>query len=459
MNESLIQKIIQSGLDFKADFVEVYVEESRGSSMSFKDNRVETATAGTDFGIGIRLIYGSEVLYGFTSSEEEKELLDLTEALAKTRNIQKSTSAPITLSRSEVANRHKIHTFPATVKSNIKVDTLRKANDAARNHSSLIKQVSASITDSDKKILIANSEGLFKEDHRVRTRFTIGVTAEDKGELFTASETPGALKGFEFIEGIDVNDYAVNASKRALLMLNAGYITGGKMPVIMGNAFGGVIFHEACGHPLETEAIRKKASPFTDKLNKKIGQSCLTAIDDGTIENAWGSINIDDEGMKAQKTTLIENGILKAFLADRVGAQEVGVERTGSGRRQNYQYSPVARMRNTYIAAGDSSLDDIFSSVEDGLYAKVMGGGSVNPATGEFNFSVQEAYEVKNGKVTRPVRGATLIGKGHEILPEISMVGNDLELAAGICGASSGSVPVTVGQPSLKVDQILVGGR
>lgn len=459
MNESLIQKIIQSGLDFKADFVEVYVEESRGSSMSFKDNKVETATAGTDYGIGIRLIYGSEVLYGFTSSEEEKDLLELTAALAKTRNIEKTSSKPITLSKSEVVNKHQIHRLPSTVKSNSKVDILKQANNASRSHSKFIKQVSASITDSDKKVLIANSEGLLVEDQRVRTRLTIGVTAEEGGELFTASETPGALKGFEFIEGINVSDYAVKASERALLMLKAGYITGGKMPVIMGNAFGGVIFHEACGHPLETEAIRKKASPFTDKLNKQIGQTCLTAIDDGTIENAWGSINIDDEGMKSKKTTLIENGILKAFLADRVGAQEVGVERTGSGRRQNYQYSPVARMRNTYIAPGDSTLEDMLSSVEDGLYAKVMGGGSVNPATGEFNFSVQEAYEVKNGKISRPVRGATLIGKGHEILPEISMVGNDLELAAGICGASSGSVPVTVGQPSLKVDQILVGGR
>ncbi|MCM8527304.1 MAG: TldD/PmbA family protein [Lentisphaeraceae bacterium] len=459
MNESVIQKIIESGLDFKADFVEVYVEESRASSMAFKDNKVETATAGTDFGIGIRLVYGSEVLYGFTSSEDEKALLDLTEALAKTRNVSRENQHTVKLSRSKVNDIHKILKRPTSVKSNLKVDMLRRANTAARNHSSLVKQVSAAISDSDKKILIANSEGLLIEDQRVRTRFTIGVTAEDKGELFTASETPGALKGFEFIEGINIEDYAVSASKRALLMLNAGYISGGKMPVIMGNAFGGVIFHEACGHPLETEAIRKKASPFTDKLNQQIAQPCLTAIDDGTIENAWGSINIDDEGMQTRKTTLIENGILKAFLADRIGAQEVGVERTGSGRRQNYQYSPVARMRNTYIAPGDSTLEDMLSSVENGLYAKVMGGGSVNPATGEFNFSVQEAYEVKNGQIVRPVRGATLIGKGHEILPEISMVGNDLELAAGICGASSGSVPVTVGQPSLKVDQILVGGR
>ena len=267
MNESLIQNIIQSGLDYKADFVEVYVEESRASSLSFKDNKVETATAGTDYGIGIRLVYGSEVLYGFTSSEEEKDLLELTQALAKTRKIKKGSSNPITISRSHINDIHKIIQRPASVKSSMKVDILGKANDAARKHSSLVKQVSASITDSDKKILIANSEGLLIEDQRVRTRFTIGVTAEENGELFTASETPGALKGFEFIEGINIEDYAVSASKRALLMLTAGYITGGKMPVIMGNAFGGVIFHEACGHPLETEAIRKKASPFTDKLN------------------------------------------------------------------------------------------------------------------------------------------------------------------------------------------------
>ena len=315
------------------------------------------------------------------------------------------------------------------------------------------------MTDSDKKVTIANSEGLFIKDRRIRSRFTIAVTAENKGELFTASETPGALQGFEFFEGLNIEYHAEKAAQRALLMLDAGYINGGKMPVVMGNAFGGVIFHEACGHPLETEAIRRNASPFTGKLNQPIAHECLTAIDDGTIANAWGSLNIDDEGMATQKTVLIENGILKNYLSDRVGAAEVGVPRTGSGRRQNYQYAPVARMRNTFIAPGESSLNDMLGSAENGLYAKVMGGGSVNPATGEFNFSVQEAYEIKDGKIGRPVRGATLIGKGHEVLPLITMVGDDLELAAGICGASSGSVPTTVGQPSLKVDEILVGGR
>jgi TldD protein len=229
--------------------------------------------------------------------------------------------------------------------------------------------------------------------------------------------------------------------------------------VVMGNGFGGVIFHEACGHLLETEGVRRKASVFAGKLGEQIAHSEVTAVDDGTIENAWGSIGLDDEGRAPQKTTLIENGVLKTYLSDRVGANETGVALSGSARRESYQYAPVSRMRNTYIAAGKHTPEAVIASVEDGLYAKKLGGGSVNPATGEFNFAVEEGYRIRGGKIAEPVRGATLIGKGPEILPQISMVANDLELAAGICGASSGSVPVTVGQPTLKVDSILVGGR
>jgi TldD protein len=231
------------------------------------------------------------------------------------------------------------------------------------------------------------------------------------------------------------------------------------MPIILGNGFGGVIFHEACGHPLETEAVRKKATPFADKLGQMIAHPNVTAIDDGTIYQSWGSVAIDDEGMPTEKTVLIENGILKNFISDRVGALECNVRRTGSARRESYKYSPVSRMRNTYIDAGKNTLAEMLDGVGEGLYAPKLGGGSVNPATGEFNFAVEEGYRIRNGKIAEPVRGATLIGKGHEILPKISMVAGDLELTAGMCGASSGSVPVTVGQPTLKVDEMLVGGR
>ena len=460
MDSKKAEKLIQAGIDKKADFVELFIEETRSSSVSYSNQKIETATAGTNFGIGIRLIYGTEVFYATTSNDEEEHLLKLIDALSKTKSeIKKAITQTVYLREKQLENIHKITLDPRKVGQEKKLSYLKLADLTARSISSDIVQVNARLFDSVSNIMIYNSEGLFVKDLRTHSRFSLGVTAEKSGERFSASEAPGAQRGFEFVESLDIKSISTKAAERALLMLSAGYVKGKKMPIVMGNGFGGVIFHEACGHPLETEAIRKKASPFVGKLNQQIAQSCLTAIDEGNIPNSWGSISIDDEGREVEKTVLIENGILKNYLSDRIGAEEVGVRRTGSARRESYQYSPVSRMRNTYIANGKDKLEDMISSISDGLYAKKMGGGSVNPATGEFNFAVEEAYLIENGKITKPVRGATLIGKGDEIISKISMVANDLEITAGMCGASSGSIPVTVGQPSLKVDEILVGGR
>ncbi|MBM9577206.1 TldD/PmbA family protein [Leptospira sp. 201903070] len=452
--------ILEAGLSRKADFVEIFEEETRSSSVSLRDRKIEQSFAGIDYGIGIRLIYGTDVLYAHTNNEDPEHLISLIDLLADSRGAAKGKGQALVF-RGDL----KTPSFPAQITDprkispDQKLEILYRADQTARATSLHIVQVSASASDSVSKIGIYNSEGLALEDLRVRSRFSINVAAEKEGERFVASENPGARKGFEFFASLPIEQLSKTAAERALMMLSAGYIEGKKMPVVMGNGFGGVIFHEACGHPLETEAIRKKSSPFVDKLGQPIAQACLTAIDDGTIPDSWGSISVDDEGMAPQKTVLIENGILKNYLSDRIGAEEVGVARTGSGRRESYMYAPVSRMRNTYIAAGKDSFEDMLTGVEYGLFAKKMGGGSVNPSTGEFNFSVEEGYVIRNGKIAEPVRGATLIGKGDEILPKISMVGNDLELAAGMCGAASGSVPVTVGQPTLKVDEILVGGR
>jgi TldD protein len=460
MDKIKAEKVLQAGLDRKADFVELFIEETRGSSVSFTNRKVETASAGTDFGIGIRLIYGTEVFYASTSNEDVEHLITLINNLSKSKSEIKLDSKQVHhLTEIKFPSVHKISTDPRKVGGENKLPFLKQADAFARNFSPMVTQVSARMFDSVSNITIYNSDGLHVEDHRTLSRFSLSVTAEKSGEIFSASEAPGAQRGFEFFESLNIEKISETATKRALLMLNSGYISGKKMPVVMGNGFGGVIFHEACGHPLETEAIRRKASPFCDKLNTKIAQSCLTAIDEGVIENSWGSINVDDEGHAVEKTVLIENGILKNYLSDKIGAMETGVRRTGSARRESYHYSPVSRMRNTYIAAGKDSFEDMISGIDDGLFAKKMGGGSVNPATGEFNFSVEEGYLIKNGKITEPVRGATLIGKGDEIIGRISMVGSDLEITAGMCGASSGSIPVTVGQPTLKVDEILVGGR
>ncbi len=461
MKQSLAETIIQAGLDKKADFVEIFEEETRNASVTYKDRKVESAKAGTDYGIGIRLVYGKEVLYAYTSLEEEAHLLGLIHSLTLSRGDlgTGSTVLAAPLVGKVIKNIHTITKDPRVIGQGKKLEFLKRADVAARAVSNTIQQVSASAVDVVSHISILNSLGLKMTDSRTRSRLSVNVTASKGENIFIASEAPGAMKGFEFLENLNIENYATLAADRAVKMLSAGYIKGKKMPVIMGNGFGGVIFHEACGHPLETESIRRKASPFVGKLGKKIAHEKVTAIDDGTLENAWGSLNVDDEGTPTQKTTLIEKGILKSYMSDVVAAKELGVPVTGSARRESYKYAPVSRMRNTYIAAGEDNFEDMIGSVEEGLYAKKMGGGSVNPATGEFNFAVEEGYIIRKGKIVEPVRGAALIGKGHEVLPCISMVGADLELAAGMCGAGSGSIPTTVGQPTLKVDTILVGGH
>ena len=462
MNPKIAEKVIEAGLTAGATFVDLYEEETRNAAVSLRDHKIENATAGIEYGIGLRLIYGTDVVYGYTGSDAEEDLMQLLKALVAARGeTAKSARGGTALAPlAHAARMQDILRRPADAGQAAKLPLLMRAEKAGYAVSPHVAQVSASLADSAKKITIANSEGLFISDERTRTRFSVSVTAENSaGERFVAGESPGALMGFEFFEKLDIESFTRTAAERAVRMLSAGYIEGKKMPIILGNGFGGVIFHEACGHPLETEAVRKKATPFAEKLGTKIAHTAVTAIDDGTIFGSWGSVAIDDEGMPTEKTVLIENGILKNFISDRVGALECNVRRTGSARRESYKYSPVSRMRNTYIAAGKDKLDDMLQGVSEGLYAPKLGGGSVNPATGEFNFAVEEGYRIRDGKIAEPVRGATLIGKGHEILPKISMVGSDLEITAGMCGASSGSVPVTVGQPTLKVDEMLVGGR
>ncbi|MDR2732358.1 MAG: TldD/PmbA family protein [Fibromonadaceae bacterium] len=457
-NSNLAKKILDFCLEAGASFAEIYEEETRKSHLSLKDNAIDGASASIIYGIGIRMLYGTEVLYGYTSDASEDALLNIAKNLSLAKNKRESQKLQFGEEKNYMSYSEDNFKDPRVLGQSYKKDFLFAANSAARINPKIL-QVETSIADSVQNINIWNSEGLQISDSRARTRFSVNATAAENTERTSAHEAPGALGGFEFLEKLPVEKLAASCAERALRMLSAPYIKGGQMPVVMGNAFGGVIFHEACGHPLETEAVRRQASPFCGKLGEQVAQPVLTAIDDGTLSGVWGSLAVDDEGTPTQKTILIENGILKNFLSDRVGATELGLPMTGSARRESYKFAPVSRMRNTFIAPGNFTLQDMLATVDNGLYAAKMAGGSVNPATGEFNFAVEEGYEIKNGKLGGAVRGATLIGLGHEILPKISMVGNDFELAAGMCGASSGHVPVCVGQPSIKVDSILVGGR
>ena len=458
LSENTVKKILEHGLKQGADFTEVFVEDTVSSSINLLDQKIDEINSSNSFGIGIRLLYGNEAYYGYTSDTEESKLLKLTENLGQSEMDRQSGGVHL-LENQSLEDIHHVAINPETVSKSERAELLRNLDKITRSHSQDICQVNANMSEKKRSVLIANSEGLWSEDTRSYSRMRLSAVAEKGDGPQSAAESPGVLGGYEFFKNLDLEKLAENAAQSALRMASAGYINGGILPVVLGNGFGGVIFHEACGHPLETEAIRKNASPFCDKIGMEVGKPILTAIDDGTLPNKWGSCNVDDEGTPTQKTVLIENGILKNYLSDRIGAGQVGIPRSGSARRESYKFAPVSRMRNTFISPGSDSVDEMIQSIDFGLYAKKMGGGSVNPGTGEFNFAVQEGYAIRKGKIAEPVRGATLIGKGFEVLPQISMIADDLDLAAGMCGAASGWVPTTVGQPTLKIDSILVGGR
>ena len=451
-----VQKILDLGLSRGADFAEVFAEESESASVELLNRQIDRIHSGNSFGVGVRLLVGDDSIYGYSSDESEAALLQLTGNLART---SKEGGQVAPLEPAPIDDRHPVLVDPASVPKRERLELLRQLDGLVRDTSDAILQVGASIAEKKRSVLIANSEGMWSEDSRQYSRMRLSAIAEKEDGPQTAAESPGVLGGYEFFRGLDLAELAQDTGRRAVVMAGAGYIDGGTMPVVLGNGFGGVIFHEPGGHPLETEAVRKDASPFAGKIGEAVAQPILTAIDDGTLAGHWGSCNMDDEGLPAQRTVLIQDGILQTYMSDRIGARQVGIARTGSARRESYKFAPVSRMRNTYIGRGTNTFDEMIGSVDFGLYAKKLGGGSVDPATGEFNFAVQEGYVIRKGKLAEPVRGATLIGKGHEVLPLISMIGDDLELAAGMCGASSGWVPTTVGQPTLKIDRILVGGR
>jgi TldD protein len=337
-------------------------------------------------------------------------------------------------------------------------DVLLAANGAIAQKASHVQARRTAYFRDWQEVLVAASDGTFARDIRLTQSVGCNLLCADGDHRSSIGQRLGDTSDPQFLTGWDYTTTAEEVAESAGKMLYADYVESGTYPIIMANHFGGVIFHEACGHLLETTQIERGTTPFMEKKGEKIAHENLTAWDEGLSTDAFGTLDMDDEGMPTQRTLLIENGVLKNFLSDRAGAMRTGHPRTGSGRRQSYTYAAASRMRNTYIATGDASLNDLFASVDKGIYCKKMGGGSVG-ATGQFNFGVDEAYLIENGQITKPLKGATLIGEAKEIMQRISMCSNDLSLAPGFCGSISGSIYVTVGQPHLKVDAITVGGR
>jgi TldD protein len=459
LDTTIADTVVDHALSLGADFAELYVEKNRVSGVETLSSEVQAVQSGIDFGIGIRLIYGNKVLYGYTNKTELAELQRIiTELSAKDLRDPVTERHPFNFTRPQ---EHHPASRPLSADANIesKVAYLLAADKTARAASNMISQTRGNCMQREQAMELFNSEGLHTTDTRHYIRASLTAIASDGGEQATGSWNDGGLLGWELEDDIDAQKTGEESARQALVNLGARPCPSGRMPVVLGNGFGGVIFHEACGHLLETTSVAKKASVFHDQMGEMIANPVVSAVDDGTISNEWGSINIDDEGMETQHTQLIKDGKLTNFLADRLGAQQTGLPRTGSGRRQSYRFAPASRMRNTFIEAGNDELDDMIASIDKGIYASHLGGGSVQPGTGEFNFAVQEGYYVEDGKVQYPVKAATLISTGPAVLKEISMIGKDFSLACGMCGSVSGAVPTTVGQATLKVDDILVGGN
>jgi len=456
-----LEDLLACGRGAGADLVEVFLERTDHLGVLAEQDVITSVTPAFGMGAGIRVFRGHRDGFVSTNDLSPAGLRDALEQALGMLGLEASIHG-----RSGFEGLPALRDF-AAAKSNwlqrcpqLQEATARllEGTDQLQRQGSHLQARRGSYARDWQEVLVAASDGTFGRDIRLHQSVGLNVLAADGehragvGRRYGTADQPDDLRRW------DATASASEVCSSAGKMLYADYVEAGQMPAVLANRFGGVIFHEACGHLLETTQVERGTTPFAERVGETIAHEAVTAIDEGLTGGAFGSLSMDDEGMEAQRTVLIEHGVLKRFISDRAGELRTGHARTGSGRRQSHTFAAASRMRNTYIDAGPHSPEQLIASVDKGLYCKSMGGGSVGP-TGQFNFAVEEAYLIENGQLTKPVKGATLIGEAKEVMPRISMCANDLELAAGFCGSVSGSIFVTVGQPHIKVDSITVGGR
>jgi TldD protein len=454
-----LSSCLATALSRGGDYADIFVERSDDSLIVFDDRKVKSVSTGVVAGVGMRVITGRNYVYLHASDPTEARLRELAQAVAQALAGGKAGNlGPLPSSPTE-GRRHRIARDPGGLDLGGKIDYLRRADAAARKKGQAISQVTATWWEKLQEVWVATSEGGHVHDSRKRLRLPVVAVASRGDTRETGMADAGKSLGLELLDRYPPESIGAEAARMALVALDADYAPTGKLPVVIDNAFGGVIFHEACGHALEASSVADDASVFCGKLGTQIANGCVTAVDDGTIENEWGSASFDDEALPTRRTVLIEDGILKSYLVDRLGQAKMSTPATGCGRRESYRFAPTSRMSNTYIAPGPHKVADLIAAVDHGIYCAKLGGGSVEPATTDFNFAVREAYLIEGGKLGKALKGASLIGKGSEILMGIEAVADNLDLAAGMCGSSSGSIPVNVGQPAILVRGLVVGGR
>jgi TldD protein len=457
LDQYLVDSVIKRALRSGAEFVELFVERRANQAISVEESKVQRVNSGHDLGAGLRIIHQGTVSYVYTEDLSPDALLRTAELAAQVGRhgggrfaLGEITGTPHPAQRIEVP--------PESIGPAAKIELLLEADQAARDVSGAIKQVAVGYGQSAQEVLVANSEGIHHADSRTRVRLMVHAVAERNGEMQTAMEAPGMQRGFEFFDETSPAEYARAAAQRAVALLDAAPSPAGSMAVVVGNEFGGVLFHEACGHGLEADFVGKGSTVFTGKIGQAVASPIVTAIDDGTMLNRWGSLAVDDEGVPTRRNVLIQDGVLVSYMYDRLRAGQQHHPVTGNGRRQSYQHLPIPRMTNTFIAAGAHTVDDIIAATHRGLYARKLGAGQVDVTSGDFVFAVTEGYLIEDGRIGRPVRGATIVGNGPRALHKIDMVANDLKLAPGTCGKEGQAVPVSVGQPTIRISELTVGG-
>ena len=457
-----LEPLLDSGRRCGADLVECFLERTDHLNLLAEQEQITSVSPSLGMGAGIRVFRGHRDGFVSTNDLSPAGLLRALEQALAMLGLESSAAAPLSgfdglpaLRDHGTAKADWLDRCPSLADAS---GRLLEGTALLDRHGSHLQARRASYSRSWQEVLVVASDGTHSRDIRLHQTVGLSVIAADGDHRASLSRRYGTTDNPDDLRDWDCDAAARDLGDSTATMLRAEFVEAGQYPVVLANRFGGVIFHEACGHLLETTQVERGTTPFADKVGEPIAHAAVTAIDEGLTGGAFGSLAMDDEGMEPQRSVLIENGILRRFLSDRAGELRTGHARTGSGRRQSHAFAAASRMRNTYIAPGPHTPADLIASIERGLYCKTMGGGSVGP-TGQFNFAVEEGYQIENGRLTKPVKGATLIGEAKEVMPRISMCADDLDLAAGFCGSVSGSIYVTVGQPHIKVDAITVGGR
>ncbi len=457
LDRDLVLEVLRAARARGGDFAELFVEERSSVQIRLDDGKIEELTSGLDRGAGVRVARGSSFGYAFSNRLERTALLEAAAAAAASVD-GVGPGAIVDLRTAEPPVVHRAESPAGALPATEKVRWLREVDDAARSFSPHVRQVVASYGDSVQRVLIATSDGRLVEEERPRVRLFVTVVAARDGVIQTGVHGPAGLAGAEFFDRHPPARTAEIAARRAVTMLDAAPAPAGETAVVLAPGMGGVLFHEACGHPLEADLVDREASVYRGRIGERVASALVNGVDDATVPNAWGSFSFDDEGTPAGRTVMLEEGILRGWLSDRIRAAKLGEPSSGNGRRQSYAHPPIPRMTNTYILNGTSSAEEVLASTERGVYVTALAGGQTNPASGDFVFGVSEGFLIEHGRVTAPVRGANLIGREIEVMSAVDAVADDFDTWEGVCGKDGQGVPVGSGSPTLRIARITVGG-